>query len=390
MAGDAAARPERRYEIDWLRMMAVFLLFFFHSARIFDPYENFYVQNDQLSNLLTYIFVWGLGPWQMSLFFLLAGASTCFALRFRSRGQYSWERFKRLFIPFIFAVYVLVPPQSYIGLISHSGESISYFSWLPDFLTLQSDDPDGYFMGGYTWGQMWFILHLLIYSLLALPIFLYLRRESGKRLIDRLASGFTVPGALFLFPLLLALLQKFPEIAGGNPAFYMALFISGFILFSDPRFGETIDRSRLPLLITGPVLFAVVLTISIVQSWPVGLTGWAADLADAYFEGFVPWLVILSLLAWGRRLLGFSNRFLAYFAEASYPLYILHQTAIVLIGYWVVQTGLAIPLKFAIIVAASFAGCVLVYDLLVRRTNLTRFLFGMKAKTSLRTRDDVK
>ena len=120
------AKKERWHDIDWLRLMAVFLLFFFHTARVFSPDEEFYAHNDVTSQLLENIFIRTLYPWHMPIFFLLAGASTFFALRKRSGGQYVKERFKRLFIPFIFGLFVLIAPQSYIGLISHSDQSISY------------------------------------------------------------------------------------------------------------------------------------------------------------------------------------------------------------------------------------------------------------------------
>jgi peptidoglycan/LPS O-acetylase OafA/YrhL len=98
-------------------------------------------------------------------------------------------------------------------------------------------------------------------------------------------------------------------------------------------------------------------------------------------DGFVPWYVILAMLAYGRQLLNFSNRFLRYFAEGAYPLYILHQTVIVIIGYFVVQWDFAAAAKYALIVALALAGSVLTYAVLVKRTNVTRFLFGMKPKS---------
>ena len=57
----------------------------------------------------------------------------------------------------------------------------------------------------------------------------------------------------------------------------------------------------------------------------------------------------------------------------------MHQTVIVMIGYYVVQADIAVPLKYMVIVTCSFASSALVYDVLVRRTNVTRFLFGMKS-----------
>ncbi|MDR9459179.1 MAG: acyltransferase [Dehalococcoidia bacterium] len=383
-----APSPTRRYDIDWLRLMAVFLLFFFHTARIFDPWEDFYVHNDLSSPLLSYIFIQSLWPWHMSLFFLLAGASTYFALRHRNRGQYVKERFKRLFIPFLVMGLILIPPQSYLGLLSHSAYSESFFTWYPNFFTLQSEDMDGYFMGGYTWGHLWFIIHLFIYSLIALPIFLYLKGESGRRLISWLARAFTKPGVIFLFPVLLVLISEFPEIAGGNPLFYITFFICGFLLMSDYRFADTIDRQRFVLLILGPVILAGILVTGSTNNWPVDMPNWADNMVDAYVDAFVPWFVILAVLAYGRRLLQFTNRFLKYFAEGAYPLYILHQTIIVIIGFYVVQWDIAVAAKFTVIVTLSLASTVLIYDLVVRRTAITRFLFGMKPRVKKRLNRD--
>jgi len=176
-------------------------------------------------------------------------------------------------------------------------------------------------------------------------------------------------------------MYEFPEVAGGNPLFYITFFICGFILMSDLRFIDTIDRNRIALFILGPVIFICFLITVGVNSWPQDLPGWADDIVSYYVECFVPWFVILTMLAYGRRLLKFTNRFLKYFAEAAYPLYILHQTIIVIIGYFVVQWCMDVPSKYAIIVAGSFAATVLTYDVVVKRTNITRFLFGMRSRS---------
>jgi glucan biosynthesis protein C len=187
------------------------------------------------------------------------------------------------------------------------------------------------------------------------------------------------PAVLFLlFPALLVLISKFPWVLGGNPLFYITFFILGFILMSDQRLMDKVDRHRLVLLLLGVVPLAGLITVSATNSWPASIPEWADGIMDAYRNGFVPWFFILALLAYGRRFLNFSNRFLKYFAEGAYPIYILHQTILVVIAFFVVQWGLGVGAKYVIIVALSFLGTILAYDILVRRTNITRFLFGMK------------
>ena len=387
--GQSVGAPERRYDIDWLRLIAVFLLFFFHTAVIFHPWSDNYIKNDQLSPLIAYIFVWTLGHWHMSLFFMLAGASTYFALRKRSAVEYIKERVKRLFIPLVFGTLVLIPPLSYLGLLNHSDYSQSFIAWFPSFFHLQTADLNGFFLGGLTVGHLWFILHLLVYSLIALPLFLYFNRDSGRRWTERIAGILMKPAVLLLlFPALLALISKFPWVLGGNPLFYITFFILGFILMSDQRLMDEIDRYRLVLLILGIVPLAGLITMSATNSWPANVPESADVIMNGYRNGFVPWFFILALLAYGRRLLNFTNGFLRYFAEGAYPIYILHQTVLMAIAFFVVQWSLGVAAKYSIIVALSFAGTVLAYDILVRRTNVTRFLFGMKPRPQ-KVRDTV-
>jgi glucan biosynthesis protein C len=382
----APATSQRRWDIDWLRTLAVLLLFPFHTARIFDIWEEFYVKSEQTSKALSYIIAY-LGPWHMPLFFLLAGASTWFALRKRSGAVYTKERIKRLLVPFIFGVLVLIPPQSYLGLRNHSDYAGSFWHWFPSFFQPISEDMDGYFLGGHTWGHLWFIAHLLLYSLVALPLFLYLNREAGQRLIGRLAVFCTRRGMIFLFGIPLLLTLSFPDIAGGNPLFYILLFIYGYILMADARFGEAVGRHRAVALALGPAVL-VILAYFNVTHWPKGIPDWLLSLLSDYAEAFIPWFCLIALLGYAEQFLSFTNRLLKYSAEASYPFYIIHQTAIVVIGFYVIQwegspslgAGFSLGIKFLIILFASVVATVLVYDLLVKRYNATRFLFGMRRK----------
>ena len=155
-------------------------------------------------------------------------------------------------------------------------------------------------------------------------------------------------------------------------------------------------------LILGPGVLACVLGLTGEQPWPAGLPGWIEPIVDVYYDsGFAAWFIIIALLGYGKQYLnsppkrGRSAQFLGYFGEGSYPFYILHQTVIVAIGFYVVQwdasaalgTGAGVLVKYVTIAVASFVTTTILYDLLVRRTNVTRFLFGMRlrkraAKTS--------
>lgn len=375
---DQVIGQQRRWDIDWLRISAVLLLFAFHAARIFDNSDEFYVKNAELGTGLSYLVAY-FTPWGMPLFFVLAGASTWFALRVRSAGRYVRERATRLLVPFFFGVLVLVPPQSYLGLRSHSDYAATFLEWYPRFFVLIPEDMGGYYLGGHTWGHLWFILHLFAYSVLALPLFLYLNRESGRRLTSRLATIFSRRGVILLLGIPLLLVTPFPEIVGGNPLRYIIVFIYGYLLMADARFEEAIDRHKAVALFLGPGVHLAVAYFD-ATGRPSGIPAWTEPIVHGYIAGFVPWFFLIALLGYGRRFLNFPSRALSYLGEASYPFYILHQTIIVIVGFCVVQWQTGASVKFLTILATSLVATVVVYDLLVKRTSVTRFLFGMRLK----------
>jgi glucans biosynthesis protein C len=372
---DLTGTTTRRHDIDWLRVIAVLLLFPFHTARVFNLSEQFYVKNGQLSAALSFIVKY-LEPWHMPLFFLLAGASAWFALSRGGAGRFSSERVKRLLVPFLFGLLVLIPPQSYLGLLSHSGTAGSYVSWFPSFFRLNGADMDGYFLGGHTWGHLWFIIHLLVYSLIALPVMILLRRKPGQVLTGWLAKAVRVPGVIFLFALTLFPALFVPDMAGGNPLRYTVLLLLGYLLMSDVRFEQAIDRHKLVALILGPVVYLAFAYFN-VTAWPA-LPALLGRTLDLYANVLAPWFFLVAILGYGRRFLSFTNRRLEYAAQASYPVYILHQTVIVAVAFFVVQWQTGPAAKFVAIVVLSLLTSLLVYDALVRRVNVLRFLFGMK------------
>lgn len=361
----------RRYDIDWLRILVVASLVPFHTARIFDFWEPNYVKNADLSAALSF-FIAFFAVWSMPLLFLLAGSASGYALEFRSGAAYLKERFKRLFVPLVFGVLVIVPPQAYIARFQQPGHAESYWQFLPDYFRVRGD-LTGY-TGQFTPAHLWFILYLVLFSSIALPLFLRLKRN--HTFIDWLARECERPGAIFSLAVPLGVTGALPDIGGKNPFVYFTLFLYGYVFMRDVRFQGAIDRHKGAALALGAVTMTVTLVIfgSRIQ-FPEYSAG---DALFFLWRTFNAWFWIIAVLGYGHKYLNSTHRVYRYANEASYPFYILHQTVIMGIGFYAVQWPVNLWLKFLFIALTAFAATLLLYDICVRRTNITRFLFGMK------------
>lgn len=375
--GTMTAVRERRVDIDWIRILVVLLLIPFHSARVFNIGEPFYVKNADLSLALTSIILF-LVVWQMPILFLLAGASTWYALRHRSSGQYLGERLKRLMIPFLFGTLVLVPPQMYLALLHRGDMPGSYLEYYPRFFELRPFDIPDYTGIGFSWAHLWFILNLFVISILALPLLLALRSERGQALVSRLAGILGRGWAILLLAILVVLVGDFPE-PDGKPIFvHLTLFVLGFVLASDARFSLALQRNRWPALLLGLATMSVFMWVEI--SGLEFADGSAEDVAYYLTRSCNLWFWLVAILGFGQRHLNADNSLLRYARDAAYPFYLLHQTVIVGIAYFVVQWSADPIVKFSVIAVSSLVATIVLYDLLVRRANGIRVLFGMKPK----------
>lgn len=381
----ADARSQRRYDLDWLRVLAILLIFVYHSSRPFDTMEPWHVKNNQLTSAFNVLAVLG-GLWIMPLFFVLSGAGASFSLRSRAVEAFVRERFLRLVVPLTtVGWFVLSPIQVYIERVTATGYNTAPFSgsfleFLPQYVV------GIYGAGGsfaWTGVHLWFLYWLYMFTLLALPILLYLLSESGQRLVSRLAGVVERPGAILLLALPLGLSEALVR-AGIGPgheeggwylATYVILLLYGFLIVGDDRYDTAIVRHRWVALGLAALMMAMVLVAGLPSEWAV--LGAAAPTLESMLKALAGWSSLVAVLGFGRRHLGVAHPGLRYAGEAVLPFYILHQPAIVMLGYIMRTWDLSIGVKYAIVLAAGFAGVMLVYELAVRRHNALRLLFGM-------------
>jgi len=381
---EGKAKPARRYDIDWLRALAMLTVFLFHCARFFN-YEDWHVKNNQLDLGLS-IFVGFQALWIMPIFFLLSGQGSFFALGFRTSGRYLSERFKRLIIPYLFGAFVvIVPLQVYLERVQHSQFVGSFFDFYPHYF-------DGLYGLGGNFGwiglHLWFLEVLFLFSLISLPLFLAMKKPAMQRRVSRLAALMSKKGAIFLFAIPLIALELLVDLqpggigsrsfGGWSLIIYLFHFNCGYLFARDDNFKEAAKRHRRTALIAGLAASAVVMTffyhflLQGQQPMPRQLS----LILISVLRPLCSWLLMVAILGYGSRYLDFSNRALPYVNEALLPFYILHQTVIVTIGYCIAGWSASVMLKYLVLSTSSFAIIISLYEV-IRRVGLLRFLFGM-------------
>jgi peptidoglycan/LPS O-acetylase OafA/YrhL len=89
------------------------------------------------------------------------------------------------------------------------------------------------------------------------------------------------------------------------------------------------------------------------------------------------WASLIGFLGVGQVFLDRGSGALSYLAEASYPVYILHQTAIVVVAWFVVKAPIGGVVQWLVILVGSLVASFGLYEV-VRRVGVLRYLFGMR------------
>jgi glucans biosynthesis protein C len=366
----------RRNDLDWLRVLATFAVLFFHCGRFFDD-EGWHVKNPETSAgigvLVQFIVIW-----LMPVFFVVSGQSVCHLLRAASNAKYLRTRVTRLLVPLVFGVLVLVPPQVYVERASHGQWAGSFLGFLPRYF-------DGWygFGGNFAWMglHLWYLEVLLIFSLLALPLFRFLLRRPvpGGGFGERPAAALLLGLPLVAVELLVDLQPGglgMRAFGGWSLAVYLVLFVLGFLVARSARLRTAVERARVVALVVALAVTGLLAVLSYVPP--------ARALVDGHWywvRGLVRptacWCFMVAFMGLGDVHLQQRSRFLDYANEAVLPFYMLHQTVIVVLAFGLIGWAANPWAKYVALIAASFAVIMTVYEA-VRRVGPLRVLFGMK------------
>jgi len=372
MNATTAISTDRYDFLDWLRVLAIFLLLFFHTGMLFVGWGWHITNTETIPSLQ-----WPMDlahRLRMPLLFVIAGAGMWYALQRRSIAAFAGERTLRLLVPAIAGIFLIVPPQIFVERVVHGAWHGGYLQFMTDRVLQFQPYP----AGNFSWHHLWFIVYLFAYVLLLLPLMSWWRR----------ARPALRPGA-WLFALALplgineALLKPvFPETHNLVSDWYifihyLLLTLYGFVLASLQGAWDWLARNRRVSLTIGLAVLVALLSL-----FAAGVV--AHDtFADYFMANMFTWFLVLAFLGFGRHYLSFSNPLLRWARDASYPVYILHQTVIILIAWFVIQQPWTPWGKYWLVLTTTLIACVLMYEV-IRRVPALRFLFGMKRQRALK------
>ncbi|MEO8671528.1 MAG: acyltransferase family protein [Tahibacter sp.] len=383
---DTATPNTRYYFLDWVRIAAFALLVLYHTGMYYVTWD-WHVKSPHASSAIEPLMLLS-SPWRLSLLFLISGVATAFLLGKGMQGFFRM-RSRRLLIPLIFGMLVIVPPQAYYQVVEQLNYPDGYLAFWGRYLHADhSFCKSGDCLDLPTWNHLWFVAYLWVYTLLV-----WLAARFAPKVVERLSAkvGSFLSGPMILIaPFLLLAIARVTLVAifeqthaltddWYNHAQYFSVFVLGFLIARNDEVWASLQRLRwsATLLAIASYLFLIgyffVLTS---DEYPptdllrtVQRTAWALN----------QWLSIAAIIGWARQWAPGDSAVRRYLTEAVFPVYILHQTLIVVFAHNLKPLDLPVLPEGVLLVVATYACCFAGYEL-IRRATWLRPLFGLNLR----------
>lgn len=345
---------ERRYDVDWLRTLALGLLIIYHVVITFQSWGwaiGFIVNDQPIDSLWTFMEI--INIWRIPILFLISGMGVRFAMERRNWRQLLEDRTLRILLPFAFGYFFIVP--------------IIVVAVTQFYAVETTYNPDA--------GHLWFLGNIFAYVVVLLPLLVYLKNQPENIAFRTLGRVFQSPLGLFVMTLpvvleavILAPGEQFVAYAETWHGFWLGMvcFLSGFIFVSlKDEFWQAVKQVRWVTLIVAFGLY-----LARVEEVNVG------DFQNALL-GFESMSWMLAILGFGSVYLNHPSPALSYLSKAVYPVYIVHLPVQFILAYYIIPLEWSAGLKLVVLIAGTFGVSLLLYEG-IRRMKWIRPLFGIK------------
>ncbi len=381
---------DRRHDIDALRALAFAVLILYHASGIWQRDSDFHMVSQHQYDWIEWMRI-VVNRWRMPLIFMLSGMALALSGAASSPARCARTRTWRLLLPLMFGMWTVVSIQAYCEAVTKGGVAPGFLHFWSIYAQAKSSaaaaDGAAY---GITWNHLWYLVYLWCYTVgLLIVIAMFRPMQMGALRLVPIGVWFCL-GIAWTAGCLIVLQPRFPEthaLVGDwyAHAHYFSFFVAGYLLVSSKRFRPWLDRWRWRLipLAVGAItvelgLRAIGRGVILLGDMPESLLALPWAEIERCSRAIYTWSAVLAILAWGQRLLDRPFRWLPWANESIYPWYILHQTWLVLIAYWLVPFGVSAGWEVLLIVAGTVLGCWALTDGLIRRSAWLRPLFGLK------------
>lgn len=346
---------DRRYDIDWLRVIAIALLLVYHIVIMFQPWGIYigFIQSKETSDAI-WIPMALLNVWRIPLLFFVSGMGVCFALRRRDWLQLLLDRAKRILLPLVFGSFFIVPIHTYIFQ-KYYAQDIIYSPSV---------------------GHLWFLANISIYVIQIIG-FAFLNKNYDYKFFNLARRLLKRPYFIYIFiiPFVLEAELTNPEYfsmyVGTGHGFIIGMlaFFFGFLFVAigDP-FWNAVDKMKFASLIIAFSLYLIRLFFFELNS-------------PNYLSSIESMNWIFAVLGFGYKYLNKPSKALSYLSQAVYPVYIIHMIFLYWASYLIFPLNLSLELSLILIILFTFIGCYITYELIIKRIGFLRPLFGLKGKT---------
>lgn len=385
-----AAHPTaRQHHIDALRALAFGLLILYHIAMLYVHDWGWHLKSSYQSELLQ-IPMLLVNRWRMDLIFLISGVATAIMLTRATRaGQpFLRERSKRLLLPLLFGVLVIVPLQPYCQGVANGLVEPGFLTFLGRYFTGYAWPPKAFdgWEHGFTWNHLWYLVYVYVYTVL-IVLLLWLKGPLGSAVGQRISAAVSslsgtrlmiwpfVP--ILAFTLLLAL--RFPQKNNLTSdwyahSIYFTMFLYGWWIGQHDQLWRAFAAIRRRALVVALISWVAYM---VVRELVKDDTSFFELFVVWVFRSLYIWTMLAAILGYGLTHLNRPFRWLGWANRSVFPWYLLHQSLIVLIAYWLVPMKLGAPLEVFLVLAGTIGGCFVITEL-VARIGWLRPLFGMK------------
>lgn len=368
---------ERLYYIDWLRVLVVLSLIFYHSALTYTGLGSIYIRNPlhDASGVPFLMIAVPLRSFFMTLLFFVSGIAAYYSLKYRGSTRFMGERIRKILIPFVLGTLILCPIQAYFKAL-YNGFSGNPINFLPEFFSYRIAEYLGY-------AHLWFLLYLFVFSLLCLPLFTKWTRNEAKlkRITHYLTEGNHIYIPLLFIVVAEMILRPFfpgPQTLIGdwaNDVVYLSVFIYGFVFASDIRLQERVrglvNISKVFFFVLAIVYIVIESLIMLDESRFSALTV-ILDLAKGFYEC----AAIIFLLWFGKKYLNKKSNILSYLNQSSFTVYMIHFVPVSMFTYLFMSVEMNVYMKYLLVVLFSYFFVFIFYELfdkLFLRSRLHKF-----------------